>query len=287
MVKIAIVGDIHLAFSDDDLAYFNSSAYDLILFVGDLSNYWPRQTFRIATRISRLRKPSLLIPGNHDTVDLFQLISEVKGWRAAAWLFGLGQGAKHRTLQRRLGTAQLGGYSLHPYAFVGCRFDVIAARPFSMGGRELGCAAYLKRRYGVASMQESAALLKQCVDQSDADQLIFLAHNGPFGLGDKRHDIWGCDFAKDESDYGDSDLTEAIGYAAQSGKQVLAVIGGHMHHSLKGGGQRQRHLARDGIHYLNAARVPRIFQRDGETCRHHVALSIDDRTVAVEEVLVS
>ncbi len=287
MVKIAIVGDIHLEFSEDDLAYFNSSAHDLILFVGDLSNYWPRQGFRVAKRISRLQKPALLIPGNHDTVDLFQLVSEIKGWRAAAWLFGLGQGVKHRRLQRRLGAVQLGGFSCHPYALSGSLLDVIAARPFSMGGPTVDFRDYLKRRYRVGSMQESAELLKRRIDESAAEQLIFLAHNGPFGLGDNRQDIWGCDFSNDQLDYGDADLQQAIAYASANGKQVLAVVGGHMHHRLKGGGARRWHVYQEGIHYINGARVPRIFSHNGEIHRHHVSLTYDQGKVQVEEIIVS
>ena len=38
-VKLAVIGDVHLHFNQFDVDYFNTSNYDLILFVGDLTNY--------------------------------------------------------------------------------------------------------------------------------------------------------------------------------------------------------------------------------------------------------
>ncbi len=41
----------------------------------------------------------------------------------------------------------------------------------------------------------------------------------------------------------------------------------------------------DGIHYVNAARVPRIFEKDGRTVHHHIRLTINDNSVTVSEQL--
>jgi hypothetical protein len=61
-----------------------------------------------------------------------------------------------------------------------------------------------------------------------------------------------------------------------------------MHHHVKGGGSRPMAVERDGVTYVNAARVPRIFERDGRTLRHHVCLEIDgDRASATEVLLTS
>jgi hypothetical protein len=55
---------------------------------------------------------------------------------------------------------------------------------------------------------------------------------------------------------------------------------------LMGGGSRRWHIVCDGIHYLNAARVPRIFVQDGRRLRHHIRLSFDETRVEIEEMLV-
>jgi len=77
-----------------------------------------------------------------------------------------------------------------------------------------------------------------------------------------------------------------VRYARARGKNVRAVIAGHMHHHLKGGGQRRWRVERDGTLYLNAARVPRIFPRGGRTLRHHVELVLDADRVMAREVLL-
>ncbi len=125
--------------------------------------------------------------------------------------------------------------------------------------------------------------LKRCVDESEARRVIFLAHHGPTGLGERRADLWGCDFRKEEGDFGDADLRVAIDYARVRGKRVLAVVAGHMHHRLRGGGMRKWCETREEVLYVNAARVPRIFEdRDG-LIHHHVDLVIEeDRAYAVE-----
>jgi hypothetical protein len=59
-----------------------------------------------------------------------------------------------------------------------------------------------------------------------------------------------------------------------------------MHHNVKGGGQRRWLLEEDGTLYVNAARVPRIFQEDGRTFHHHVCVEVTGNSVRVEEKLV-
>ena len=115
--------------------------------------------------------------------------------------------------------------------------------------------------------------------------MIFLAHNGPTGLGTSRSDLWGCDFRREEGDFGDEDLALAITYARELGKRVLAVVAGHMHHRLRGGGKRRWYERKDGILYVNAARVPRIFEELGHAYHHHVDLTIDGDEVEAIEVL--
>lgn len=286
MVNVAIIGDVHRYFNEKDVSYFNDSDYDLILFVGDLSDYLPARGVQLARLLARLEKPALFIPGNHDTVSLFQLLAEIKQNRLLVNLFSVGQERREQRLQEALQGVQLCGYSRHPFVFAGHNFDVIAGRPYSMGGSSLNFKPYLQRRYGVDSLEASARLLMKLIDESTSKKLVFLAHNGPHGLGAGRTDIWGCDFLDEEGDYGDRDLTKALEYAFSRGKKVIAVAAGHMHHQLKGGGTRQWLVERQGTNHINAARVPRIFWRDGRYYHHHVRLSFDETNSNVIEMIV-
>lgn len=285
MVNIAIIGDIHEQFNTADADYFNRSDYDLLLLVGDVVGVFNRRAYPAARAIGQLRKPALFIPGNHDGNTPLQLLAGLKQLTRLAVLFSRGQEKRVAALCRRLGNALCCGYSEHAYYIRGLAFDVIAARPFSMGGPVLSYRPYLQRTYGVGNMAQSAARLCALVDAAASDRLIFLAHNGPTGLGDRRAAIWGRDFAPDGGDHGDPDLRTAIDYTKKGGKTVAAVVAGHMHHRLKGGGARTWRTEADGVCYVNAARVPRIFTRAGQTVHHHLRLTLTETAVDVDEVL--
>lgn len=283
MVNIAIVGDIHLHFDEVDVTYINQSDYDLILFVGDLSNYRPRRGLPIARLIAQLTKPVVFITGNHDATTIWQLAAEVwqKPWLAR--LGGLGQARRVRRLEKALDTAVSTPYTTHHFP----QFDLVMARPFSMGGPTLSFKPYLQYRYGISTLDESAERLCQCVDQTQSDRLIFLAHNGPTGLSQAPTDIWGRDFKPEGGDFGDPDLEQAIDYAKSKGKQVLAVIAGHLHRRTKNGKQRNWLVEKDGTTYINAARVPRIFEQDSHVLHHHVQLVVGETAVIVKERFVN
>jgi uncharacterized protein (TIGR04168 family) len=282
MIRIAVIGDIHRCFSEFDIRYFNVSDYNLILLVGDLSNWWQSEGVKAASHISRLSKMSLFIPGNHDTINAFQLLAEVKKVRPVAELASIGQGRRLGEIQREINPVTVCGYSVHPFSHGQVKLDIIAARPFSMGGDEISSRRYLRQAYGVKSMDDSTHLLKKCVESAKSERVIFLAHNGPAGLGSKRTDIWGRDFGKTGGDHGDPDLRSAIDYAQERGKQVVAVIAGHMHRHIVGG-LRRGWVVEDGIHYINAAYVPRIFTQGSETLHHHVRLLYDESELTVSD----
>jgi uncharacterized protein (TIGR04168 family) len=197
-------------------------------------------------------------------------------------LLNLGQAARETELKGALGNAIAVGYSRHTIGDL----DVVACRPHSAGGAHLAFRPYLRDAFGVDDMEQSAARLIALVDECERE-LVFLAHNGPTGLGDRHDDIWGCDFRRDGGDFGDPDLRAAIDHAIQSGKRVRAVIAGHMHHEIKGGGQRRWRVEKDGVLFVNAARVPRIFARGRRSMRHHVELVIDGASATAREVLLS
>ena len=284
--RIAVIGDVHLRWNTVDVEFFNSSDYDLVLFVGDLAGYAHRRAMPSALAVSALRIPALFIPGNHDGVNLSQLIAEVAENTQLSDLIAGGQKKRCDELATALSPVELCGYSLHHFSHRGVEFEVIAARPHSMGGPRLSFHHHLKTHFGIDSIEESAHELCALVDKSRCANLIFLSHNGPSDMGAERHDLWGCDFRPTQGDFGDPDLRIAIDYAQQMGKNVAAVIAGHMHHKMKGGGQRRWHERREGTLYVNAARVPRIFRRDDRTFHHHLALELRGANVEAREVLV-
>jgi uncharacterized protein (TIGR04168 family) len=155
-----------------------------------------------------------------------------------------------------------------------------------MGGPSLSFPDYMAETYAVKSLAHSTERLIELVESSGTDDLIFLAHNGPLGLGDDAHAMWGCDFKPGGGDWGDPDLTAAIAHARSQGRRVLAVIGGHMHLRTKQGVVRPWLTEVDGTLYINAARVPRIFSGDDDVYRHHVCLTISADGLEAEEVLL-
>jgi uncharacterized protein (TIGR04168 family) len=285
--RIAVLGDVHLCWNEADTEYFNNgSAYDLALFVGDVAAYSHRRALATHRSIARVQMPKLFIPGNHDGAHVVQLIAEVLGWPATSDLFHSLQRRRCAQLRKILGDDVLAGYTLHRYRRVGTDFALLTGRPHSMGGSRLAFRRYLRRDFGIGSLEDSTRRLKEMVDQCGADSLLFFSHNGPTGLGERRSDIWGCDFHPQEGDFGDPDLREAIDYAKASGKRVLAVVAGHMHHAVKGGGRRPWLVEEDGTLFVNAARVPRIFRENGRTLHHHVCIEVTGGAVRVEEKLV-
>ena len=284
-MRIGIIGDLHTHWDDLDVALFDASHYDLLVFIGDLGGGSADSSLRIARIMSRLTKPALVMPGNNDTGDIASLAAELT----------------HRGGLRRLGAirnesswpaaVRLCGYSSHRLVQDGIDVTLIAARPHSMGGPDLSFADYMASSYDIPTMQASARRLRALVDAAPSRDLVFVGHNGPTGLGGAAEDMWGCDFRPGGGDWGDPDLAGAVGHAQASGRRVLAVIAGHMHLRTKGGIERAWRKERDGVLYVNAARVPRIIHARDQVRRHHVAVELapgaDGRSaISVREVLL-
>jgi uncharacterized protein (TIGR04168 family) len=284
-MRLAIVGDVHGCWVEADCEYFNRGQYDALLCTGDLPPLIG--SLPTARKLAALHLPAYMIPGNHDATGPFQFLAELRHRdRLAAWL-SFGQGWRENRLRRALGSVQLVGYSLDLLPWQERSLGLITARPYSMGGDRLYFRAYLQRRHGITSFDDSTSTLRALVDQAPAD-VIFFSHNGPAGLGAARDDIWGCDFRSEGGDFGDPDLRVAIDYALRCGKRVHAVIAGHMHHRLKAGGGERKcwQLTRDGVLYLNAARVPRIRRRAPGQPRHHIALTLNAGGARAEVVWI-
>ena len=285
LTHIGIIGDVHQYFDPFDVDTFNQSDYSLLLFVGDLGNYRHHEGIKMARIMAKLTKPALFIPGNHDTVHGLQLLAEIKQWQLLTKLFAQGQPRRMRQLQKALGPVSFCGYSTH--SFAENEFDIIVGRPYSMGGSQFKYRHHLQKQFGIDNMEASAQKLIQCVDAAQSNHLIFLAHSGPTGLGSRKGDIWGCDFRPEEGDFGDWDLQQAIEYAQSIGKRIIAVFGGHMHHAVKGGGKRPFHLIKNSVNYVNAARVPRIFEENDCFIHHHIQLSFNETEIQIKERLVN
>ncbi len=273
MTKLAIIGDAHMQFDEEDVRFFNASDYDAILFVGDLASRNPDSMFRLLPIINGLGKPAYLIPGNHDTTGVRQLLGELTQNEFLINFGASSQPGRMQRLKAELKGAILCGYSLHSLPG---NLQMVAARPFSMGStnRTVNFRPFLEKEYGVSTIEASRDKIISLIDEVQSPYIIF-AHHGPFGLGSKATDIWGADFLPQETDFGDHDLAEAIHYAHSIGKAPLAVIAGHMHYPTKHGKKpKQWYKRQNGVLYVNAARWPRIFRHEGKLMHHHVRLTV-------------
>jgi uncharacterized protein (TIGR04168 family) len=285
-MKIAIIGDVHGFWDERDTAYFNQSDYDFILFTGDLRSYTESEA-SVANRISPITKKSFLIPGNTDTSNLFQAAGEVFRNNFLIKGFSLNQNKKMDRMKKSLGNIQLSAYESHLLSKEKISVNLIVLRPFAMGVN-LSYAPILKKRFGIESLQGSKEKYRQLIEESSEDPIIFLGHNGPFGLGSEATSLWSSDFTKEPLDWGDTDYRFAIDYAKSKGKKVLAAIAGHMHHKIKGKKtEREWHSSILNTSYINAAKVPRIFKRNEKTMHYHVELVIkEEMQTTVREVFV-
>lgn len=293
-MKLAIIGDMHMQFDEEDVRFFNDSEYDAILMVGDLASKNPDSMFRLLPLLNQLTKPSYLIPGNHDTTGVRQLLGELMHNETLINFGAASQETRMAKLRAELKAPLLCGYSTHDLGDI----RLVCARPFSMGDAHaaktdkpldlpVNFRPFLKKEYGIETLGESAAKIKSLIDAVNPPYII-MAHHGPFGLGAKATDMFGADFLPEETDFGDHDLSEAIAYARTIGKAPLAVIAGHMHYPTKHGKKpKQWHLLKDDILYVNAARWPRIFKHEGKTMHHHVQLIVGHRASAVKAAFIS
>ncbi|MEY4579132.1 MAG: hypothetical protein RL701_3835, partial [Pseudomonadota bacterium] len=229
----------------------------------------------------------LVMPGNNDVEEYPYICAELTYRKARAGLLAdvlLGE----FDASPSAGHTRICGYSLHPLELNGLRITIIAARPFSMGGPDLGFPDALARTYGVRTLAESCTRLRALIDAVTTEHVVFLAHNGPTGLGARADDIWGRDFHSDAGDWGDPDLRDAIDYARKRSLHVLAVVAGHMHWGLRDQRAQRRWQLHDdtGTLFINASRVPRVFEQDGATMHHHVELRLTPTEATAREQLI-
>lgn len=245
-VEIAVLGDLHGCFSlAEDLPLLAPHA--LRLCTGDLAPNGGASRFDEALRQARdLRECGVhVILGNHDGPTPFTGRSFPKSYVKLADELGEWHVALRRVERPDLGVTLVG------------------ARPLTFGGGE---ANDKLRRYAAPGHEEWrhaewADAIATLLEQAEQPRVVVLAHDGPTGLGARRTDIYGCDFMPEEGDWGDADLRMALDRARERGVPVVAVVAGHMHHALQGGGERTRAVREGAVLHLNAALVPRVQRR--------------------------
>ena len=219
-VEIAILGDLHGSF-DEALDGPILGRFPLRLCTGDLTPNHGSERFDIALRIgSELASLGVrTVLGNHDGPSCFTGRSFPRSY----W-----------QLCEILGDLHVAG---RVEDFPDLDVSVIGARPLSTGGPELKFRVPGRETWTFEQWGEEIAALARRATQS---RLVVLAHGGPTGLGARRDAPFGCDFRPEEGDWGDADLRLALDRLRGEGLPIVAVVAGHMHHALLGGGQRVR-----------------------------------------------
>jgi uncharacterized protein (TIGR04168 family) len=269
-LKIAVVGDVHDLWEEEDAIALKHLGVDLVLFVGDFGN----ESVEVVRAIASVDIPSASVMGNHD-----------------AWYTATEWGRKKCPYDRTkedwvqeqldlLGKTHVGYSKLD---FPDLNLTVVGSRPFSWGSSEWKYADFYYQRYKVTSFEESATRIFQAAKSAAYQTIIFVGHNGPTGLGDRADDPCGKDWNPLGGDFGDPDLAEAISRSLTVGKIVPLVAFGHMHHSLRYTKKvkRKRIFTNpNGTIYLNAASVPRIVENSGEKLRNFSIVLMEGNVVS-------
>ncbi len=169
-IKIAVVGDIHDLWNEYDLQALEFLKIDLVLFVGDFGN----ESLNIVKNIAQISIPKVAILGNHDA-----------WFTATSW--GRNKAPYDHSVEDRvqeqldlLGASHVGYGHLD---FPQWEISIVGVRPFSWGGAKWRCAQFYQQRYGINNFEESTAKIMASVEKTKYDNLFFIGHNGPFGLG--------------------------------------------------------------------------------------------------------
>jgi uncharacterized protein (TIGR04168 family) len=273
-LTLAIVGDIHEQWDAADASALSRLGVDLVLFVGDFGN----ESLATVRQIAELAFPKASIFGNHDA----WYTATPWGRRKCPY-----NPAEDDRFQQQLDLLQdcRVGYGRKDFAALG--LGVVGSRPFSWGGPEWKNKTFYRERFGVTSFDESSAKITQAALASPHQTLLMIGHNGPTGLGDRPEEPCGKDWNPISGDYGDPDFEQAIAQIKAQGKSVPLVGFGHMHHTLRHRKDRLRTCAlyKDDTLYLNAARCPRIVDRQGQRLRNFSRVTLRQGQVERAELV--
>jgi uncharacterized protein (TIGR04168 family) len=277
-IKIAVIGDVHEHWNEYDTEALEFLAVDLMLFVGDFGN----ESVKVIEDIAKINIPKALIMGNHDA-----------WFTATKW--GREKSPYDHNLEDRvqqqldiLGSNHVGYSSLD---FPELKLSVVGSRPFSWGGSKWKCDEFYHQRYDVKNFQESTEKIISAVKKTSYEHIIFIGHNGPFGLGANPEDTCGKDWNPIGGDFGDPDFQDAITLSRKMGKKISLVAFGHMHHSLRHTKERLRTIVNQDNYntiYLNAAATPRIQDINGEKIHKFSIVTLDiNKIMEIKLVFIS
>lgn len=312
-VRIVCVGDIHDQWSATDARLMHTVLRpDLALFVGDFGN---ENVPLVRAVASYAAEASDALPPPDDAraacasaspggTDVAAICGNHDAWFSATKR-GVSNCPYDRETEDRI-VEQLDalrdvdvGYAHRRVLANLADVAVVGGRPFSWGGPAWRCPEFFLAYYDVADMEQSARRIAASALASQCGDAIFLAHNGPSGLGDRVDSICGRDFGSElrsssssslsssssppplqllqpqqlqsqqGGDFGCPDLAQAIRAAKEAGVRVPLCVFGHMHEALKCDRWRRREmvLERDGTLYVNAAVVPRVREVAGSHMR--------------------
>eukprot|EP00261_Vitis_vinifera_P037119 XP_019078362.1 PREDICTED: uncharacterized protein LOC100853154 [Vitis vinifera] len=241
-VRIAVVGDVHDDWNlQEDTKALQFLQPDLVLFTGDFGN----ENVELVRSVANLEMAKVVILGNHD-----------------AWTTQQFSGKKKDGVQLQLECLGKEHVGYRRMDFPVLKLSVVGGRPFSCGGKQLFRKRLLSARYGIHDMEASAKRIYETVLGTPEDHVVlFLAHNGPMGLGSNMNDICGVDWVYGGGDHGDPDLAQAISHLKETTKfSIPLVVFGHMHKELAHGNGHRKMIVvgEDDTTYLNGAIVPRV-----------------------------
>lgn len=145
-----------------------------MLFTGDFGN----ENVELVRSITDLTFTKAVILGNHDAWNTQEFRKKKKDGVQLQLEF--------------LGEDHVGYRRLD---FPSLKLSVVGGRPFSCGGEKLFRKRLLAQRYGVEDMSVSAKrIYRAALDTPEDHVIVFLAHNGPTGLGSESSDICGKDW---------------------------------------------------------------------------------------------
>ncbi len=253
-LRIAIAGDLHGSWCEDDQILLSKLRPDAVLFVGDLSD----GHLGIINLIKGIDCPTAVILGNHDqgrdqTGETLRKQIRTLGEIHCAWSFR--------------------EWDFPPVAIVG-------GRPCSSGGG-FRLSGSVQAVFGPLTLEKSVERIVSATEKAPKDwPLVLLAHSGPAGLGSEVNSLCGRDWKTPAIDWGDTDLALAMNQIRKRRVPDLVVFG-HMHHALYRGSGYRKSFYKDiwGTSFLNAACVPRrgLDEKGNEVCHFSWIEFVDNK----------
>lgn len=293
--RILCVGDVHECWDAGDESAVKAMQPDVLLFVGDYGDEAVGVVERIVKFANALQQSGscyvAIAIGNHEALlHGFnpQLCQNISDNNPVVTQLRMVEPFNPSYRSTRIPTLQ--------------RVSLVGGRPFSWGGPSLEPYEHIFETFlSLKSVKESAKRIYTAVENTPSENaIVFLSHNGPFGLGDARSDPCGMDYKLEAKleDRGDVDLRQAVAFAREKRHRVPLVVFGHFHNKLFAGqGDRTMVVSeQDGTQseaartvMLNAAFVPRHRVAAGKKLRHfmNVLLSASHDVTLVEEIWVT